>query len=63
MIEGLAHVGVAVKDIDGHQVADKTYPAVELAAGRTVTNLDTWSPAIRRDGHYAIEYSVETATR
>ncbi len=51
-------VVVEVKTLEGRTVAEKTYAAVKLPSGRTVTRLPAFKPSWPAKGYYAIEYRV-----
>lgn len=52
---------VVLRDMDGKQVASKTYPDVTLPAGRSFTKLPAWQHDLPTTGYYAVEYTVMTS--
>jgi len=54
-------VFVVARDIDGKTVDRKRYENVQLAAGRTVTDLPPWKPDLEKPGNYIFEYSVHSS--
>ncbi|HKJ67395.1 MAG TPA: glycoside hydrolase family 2 TIM barrel-domain containing protein, partial [bacterium] len=49
---------IIVKNMEGEEVAVKTYQNVRLPAGRTVTRLEQYRPQFPGDGYYGIEYVI-----
>jgi len=51
-----ADLRISVKDLDGRTVERRTFNAVELPAGRTVTPLPPFQPDVEKEGFHAVEY-------
>lgn len=49
---------IIIKDMNGNEVAHKTYKNINMASGRTKMELSPWKPRDLKDGIYKIDYTV-----
>jgi hypothetical protein len=57
--EKSVNVTIIVNDMSGNEIDRTQYKRVNLSAGRTVTELESWKPDFEGEGYYGIEYIVE----
>ena len=59
----LVNLLVKIRSLDGALIENKTYLDVQLPPGRTTTQLPAFTPNIKKEGYYVIEYKVTSSLK
>ena len=49
---------INIYDMENNLIQKKSYDNISIDKGKTVTKLDSFKPQIKKEGYYAVEYSI-----